>query len=382
MWANWWWCAGPASNPQESRDVVRHNSVSSMGDTRSVSEDLQVSIIIPARNEEISLGSCLESLIGQTGVSFEIIVVDDHSTDRTREIATSFSGVRVIEAGPLPEGWTGKNNAVAAGVAVSRGEWLLFTDADTVHLPASLAHALSEALESGAEMLSYSPEQIAVTFWEKAILPVVFAELASQYPPSKVSDPNSPAVAANGQYILVKRSAYDAVGGHAGVASSILEDVALARALKASGREIRFRYGSGVVRTRMYRSFRQLREGWTKNLALLFPRTGSVAAKTITFWLLLPLALLLAASFSGWWLGAFAVLFVYLLARVGRSNFPVWSCVLAIVFGMPMFAYLLLASKRAHARGEICWKGRTYHGEQYSMKNAVDHSPLAGKKSA
>ncbi len=235
----------------------------------------QVSIIIPARNEEASLGSCLESLVAQTGIPFEIIVVDDHSTDRTREIAQSFSGlrsaVRVIEAGPLPAGWTGKNNAVAAGAREARGEWLLFTDADTVHLPGSLAAALSEARENQADLLSYSPEQIAVTFWEMAVLPVVFAELARQYPPSKVSDPNSPEAAANGQYILIRREAYDAVGGHAAIAFEILEDVALARAVKASGRKIRFRYAATRVRTRMYRNFRQLREGWTKNLALLFP---------------------------------------------------------------------------------------------------------------
>lgn len=353
-----------------------------MGDTRSDSGVLQVSIIIPARNEEASLGSCLDSLSSQTGVSFEVIVVDDHSTDRTREIASSFPDVRVIEASPLPEGWTGKNNAVAAGVLASRGEWLLFTDADTVHLSGSLARALSEAQESGAEMLSYSPEQIAVTFWEKAILPVVFAELARQYPPSKVSDPNSSVVAANGQYILVKRLAYAAVGGHAAVASSILEDVALARAIKASSRKIRFRYGAGMVRTRMYRNFEQLREGWTKNLALLFPRTGWLAAKTIAFWLLLPFTLFLAANFSLWWLGAFAVLFVYLVARVGRSNLPVSSRVLGVLLGMPMFSYLLERSSRAHSRGEICWKGRTYQGEQHSMTNDVDHSSLAVKKSA
>ncbi len=277
-----------------------------MGNTRTVSGDPQVSIVIPARNEEASLGSCLESLVAQTGISFEIIVVNDHSTDCTREIAASFPAVRVIEAGPLPEGWTGKNNAVAEGVRASRAEWLLFTDADTVHLPGSLVRALSEAQESGAEMLSYSPEQIAVTFWERAILPVIFAELARQYPPARVSDPNSTAVAANGQYILVKRSAYDAVGGHAAVASSILEDVALARAIKASGRKIRFRYGNGSVRARMYRSFGQLREGWTKNLALLFPRRGWLAAKTIGVWLLLPLSLVLAATSNLWWLGVFA----------------------------------------------------------------------------
>src|ERR1700739_4488983 len=153
----------------------------------------QVSVIVPARNEEASLGSCLQSLISQTGLPFEIIVVNDDSTDRTAEIAASFAGVRVIEAGPLPPGWTGKNNAVTAGARAARGSRLLFTDADTVHQSGSLARAVAEAEEHHADLLSYSPEQIAVTFWEMAVLPVVFAELARQYPPSRVSAPNAPA---------------------------------------------------------------------------------------------------------------------------------------------------------------------------------------------
>lgn len=321
-----------------------------------------VSVIIPARNEEACLGACLESLVSQSGIGFEILVVDDHSTDRTGKIACSFAGVRVIEAGPLPEGWTGKNNAVACGARQARGEWLLFTDADTVHLPGSLARALAEAEANGAEMLSYSPEQIAVTFWEMATLPVVFAELARQYPPSLVSDPKSPAAAANGQYLLVKRTAYDAVGGHAAVAHDILEDVAFARAVKASGRKIRFRYAADAVRTRMYRSFRQLREGWTKNLALLFPSPGWLAVKLLALWTLIWILFPLPEAFglSRWWSGAFMVPFVLLLIRIQRSKFANDRNLLAVLFGVPMFAYLLLRSKRAHAKGDVSWKGRTY----------------------
>src|SRR5258707_13720119 len=131
-----------------------------------------VSLVVPARNEEACVADCLHSLVSQSGVAFEIIVVDDHSTDRTREIAMSFPEVRVIEAAPLPEGWTGKNNAVTTGAREARGEWLLFTHADTVHLPGSLAAALKEPQENGADLLSYSPEQIAVPFWEMATLPM------------------------------------------------------------------------------------------------------------------------------------------------------------------------------------------------------------------
>src|SRR6202163_2312258 len=162
----------------------------------------EVSIIVPARNEEASLDDCLASLTAQTGVAFEIIVVDDGSTDRTREIAQSFAKVQVISAGPLPDGWTGKNNAVIAGAKEARAPWLLFTDADTVHLPGSLARALAEAKREEADLLSYSPEQVVCTFAERAVMPVVFAELAAQYPPQKVREQNLGIVAANGQYIL------------------------------------------------------------------------------------------------------------------------------------------------------------------------------------
>src|SRR6202163_4878912 len=162
----------------------------------------EVAIIVPARNEETSLGDCLESLAAQTGAAFEIIVVDDGSTDRTREIAQSFAEVRIISPDPLPDGWTGKNNAVIAGAKEERAQWLLFTDADTVHLPGSLARALDEAKREGADLLSYSPEQVVCTFAERAVMPVVFAELAAQYPPQKVREQNLGIVAANGQYIL------------------------------------------------------------------------------------------------------------------------------------------------------------------------------------
>lgn len=336
---------------------------------------ITVSIIVPARNEEASLGACLESLrsqtlVSQTGAAFEIIVVDDHSTDGTREIAASFAAkengiVRVIEAGPLPDGWTGKNNAVVTGARAARGEWLLFTDADTVHLPGSLARALKEAQDNKADLLSYSPEQIAVTFWEMAVLPVVFAELARQYPPSKVSDPNSSAAAANGQYILIKREAYEAIGGHAAVAGDILEDVALAGAVKKSGRRIRFRYAADAVRTRMYRNWPQLRDGWTKNLALLFPNPGRLAAQTFLWWafpfvnLLLPF-FIPAIVHHAWWFVPGALVFARNNGRMRRANFDVAMEFLGALFGMPMFAYLLLRSKRAHRKGKVGWKGRTY----------------------
>lgn len=348
--------------------------------TETSARPLQVSVIVPARNEEASLADCLQSLVSQTGVCFEIIVVDDHSTDRTRAIAISLPEVLVVDAGPLPEGWTGKNNAVTAGAREARGEWLLFTDADTIHLPGSLAAALREAQEDEAELLSYSPEQIAVTFWEMATLPVVFTELARRYSPAKVSDPASPIAAANGQYILIRREKYEAVGGHAAVAGDILEDVALARAVKTSGRKIRFRYAADRVRTRMYRNYQQLRDGWTKNLVLLFPNPGWLAMKTF-FWWVFPFANM-SAPFAApdivhhwWWFMPGAMIFSRNTARLRRANFDRAMEFLGALFGMPMFAYLLLRSKRAHANGNVTWKGRTYGPKENSDHEVVNHTP-------
>jgi glycosyltransferase involved in cell wall biosynthesis len=326
-----------------------------------------VSAIVPARNEEACLEACLESLVAQAGVSFEIIVVDDGSTDRTREIAQSFPGVRVIDPGPLPPGWSGKNNALVAGAAAARGEWLLFTDADTVHRAGSLARTLAEARLQKAVLLSYSPEQEVHGFWEKAVMPVIFAELASSYRPSEVSDPASPAAAANGQYILVSREAYDAVGGHAAVATSLLEDVALARGVKASGRKIFFRYGADAVRTRMYRSFAQLREGWTKNLLLLFRSPVWLAVLRLTEFVLIVGggATAVATTLRGKWYPAVlaaivtVILWGFLLKRMRGAHFS-WDANCLALIGLPLFSYLLLRSRLSYKRGKVGWKGRSY----------------------
>ncbi|HEX3354915.1 MAG TPA: glycosyltransferase [Terriglobales bacterium] len=326
-----------------------------------------MSVIVPARNEEACLGACLQSLSSQIGVPFEIILVDDASSDRTREIAASFPSVRVIEAGTPGPGWTGKNNAMVAGARVAGGEWLLFTDADTVHKAGSLTGAVAEAGRRGAALLSYSPEQEVHGFWEKAVMPVIFAELATTYRPSLVSDPRSSAAAANGQYILISREAYDAVGGHAAVRNNLLEDVALARAVKASGRKIFFRYGADAVSTRMYRSFAQLREGWTKNLAVLFPAPSRLAVLRMTEFLLIAGGLIAAvvAGVRGHVKPALAaavvaaIVYGFLLTRIRKAHFS-WEANALSLLGLPVFSYLLLRSWLSYRKGSVRWKGRDY----------------------
>lgn len=336
-----------------------------------------VSVIVPARNEEDCIGACLKSLVDQGGVSFEILVVDDGSTDRTRSIAAGFPQVKILDAGTPPPGWSGKNNAVAAGADAAKCEWLLFTDADTVHLPGSLAHALAEARERKVALLSYSPAQDVRSLAEKAVMPVIFAELAATFRPSEVSDPKSSAAAANGQYILVRRDDYVAAGGHAGVATSLLEDVALARAIKISGRPIFFRFGGDAVRTRMYRSFSQLREGWTKNLALLFPKPVELALRRFLEFVLLFVALtvtLLSFVKTGATIRtlllavATALIWLLFFRRILRAHFS-WDATLLAPLGLPLFSYLLLRSTMKYRAGQVCWKGRTYAASTLPMSS-------------
>jgi hypothetical protein len=305
--------------------------------------------------------------VSQTGVNFEIIVVDDGSTDRTRQIAQSFEGVRAVDAGSLPKDWTGKNNAMAGGAKVAKGKWLLFTDADTVHRPGSLARAVAEAEQYGAALLSYSPEQEVHGFGEKAVMPVIFAELAATYSPAKVNDPASRVAAANGQYLLISCEAYDAVGGHVKITGDLLEDVAMATMVKASGRKIFFRYGGDAVRTRMYRSFAQLIEGWTKNLALLFPSPVRLAVLRLTEFVLIvgSAAVAIATTLQGRSQPAVlaailaVVLYAVVLGRIRKAHFP-WDANSLALIGLPLFSYLLLRSSVLYKRGRVVWRGRTY----------------------
>ena len=239
-------------------------------------ELIELTVIVPARNEEDCLGECLQSLVSQSedifelGRDWELIVVDDHSTDRTAEIARGFAGVTVLEAGKLEPGWTGKANAVWTAARRARGRWLLFTDADTVHEPGDLRRAMHEADRNKVGMLSYSPRQLVRGLAQRSLMPLVFCELALAYPPAKVSDPAQRIAAANGQFLLVEREAYRRLGGHPSVAGKVLEDVELAFLAKRRKVGLRFRYADDAVSARMYRSTAAMIEGWTKNLKLLF----------------------------------------------------------------------------------------------------------------
>jgi glycosyltransferase involved in cell wall biosynthesis len=333
---------------------------------------MHLSIIVPARNEADVIRPCLESLLAQSedgfalGDDWELFLVDDGSTDQTRSIALAFAGVQVLDPAPLPPGWTGKANAVWTAAQKAQGEWLLFTDADTIHQPGDLRRALHEAEHAHVVMLSYSPKQEVTGFWQRALMPLIFAELALAYPPQKVSSAESRVAAANGQFMMVQRTAYFQVGGHATVAGSLLEDVDLAFLLKRRKYPIRFRYAPDALSTRMYRSFTAMLEGWTKNLARLFGYPLMMAAgRALDGLLIVALPLLLWRFFSVPLARvALAILWLRVLwrfyARVAKSNFSAVDCAISI-FALPLFCLLLLNSWWQHTvRNQVAWKGRDY----------------------
>jgi glycosyltransferase involved in cell wall biosynthesis len=342
-----------------------------MNQTSSNSE--RVSVIVPARNEEAVIAACVESLAVQEGI-VEILVIDDQSSDRTADIVRSLSAqypnVRLLGATELPPGWVGKNNAVWIGARESRGEWLLFTDADAVHARDSAAKALSIAAENGAAMVSFSPEQVMQTWYEKAVIPYVFTRLSSRFRFAEVNDPSKSAAAANGQFILVRRDAYDIVGGHASISGEVLEDVALAARVKAAGYRIWFGSGKGIVRVRMYRSFAAMWEGWKKNLYSLMGGNAK-AVKAEVARALLPILLVLLATVGVGGITA-SILLAALVFAVGLLGILIaydaelessgFSTRL-LAYGIPgriLFAGMLWASYRSHRSGRLEWKGRAY----------------------
>ena len=349
-----------------------------------------VSVVIPARNEEANIGECVGSLLGQgpvQGREIEIIVADDGSEDRTAAIVRDLAsanpsmnvamnpamnvGVKLVSVPPLPEGWLGKTHALHAAVEQAQGEWLLFTDADTRHAACALPALVERAEREGLDWISLSPEQETRTWWEKAAIHLVYQQLAKLYPFERVNDPRDSIAAANGQYILVRRGVYDALGGHAAVRSSLLEDVALAKAAKQAGVPMRFEPGEGIVKTRMYRRFQEMWEGWTKNLFLLYDQDyGAIrrASGQLACRYLLPAAggtaLLLLGS--GWVAGAGAGLLFYLawehwrywrgLPRKDRG-----ARTALLLPGVVLFLLVLRNSTlRYSGQEEIRWKGRRY----------------------
>jgi chlorobactene glucosyltransferase len=335
--------------------------------------------LIPARNEAGNIARSVRSVAQQPEVS-EIIVVDDHSEDETPAILESLKDeiprLRTLRVGEPPEGWLGKTHALADGAREATGNWLLFTDADTAHEPGSLAELLEQARLERADLVSLSPRQETPTWWEKAIIPFVYVELAKRYRFEEVNDPDSGSAAANGQYLLIRRAVYESAGGHEAVRDEILEDVALARRVKELGRRILFLPGARWAATRMYRSFGEMWDGWRKNLYLLWgsslPDTLVAFTRVWLFEVAPPLAFLFGLAMAASEPSAVAAgLALGCLAVVAIRRFTYGRALKRLGFapdllnyeflGAALFSLLLIDSLAAHRwAGSVRWKGRVY----------------------
>jgi glycosyltransferase involved in cell wall biosynthesis len=325
----------------------------------------RVTAIVPARNEAQVITACVRGLAQQPEIT-EILVVDDQSEDGTAVVVRGLIGeipqLRLLEARELRSGWLGKNSAAWRGACEAAGGWLLFTDADAELLPNAMARAVQIAAETGATLVSFSPEQVTENWYEKALIPLVYCRLAKQFSFQDVNNPASRTAAANGQFLMIRRDVYDAIGGHGSVAGEVLEDVALARNAKAAGYRIWFGPGKNVARARMYRSFGEMWEGWKKNLYLLVG--GSRRAVVREFFSAVPWIPFLLIAIGLWMPFALMAGVVLLLMRQAgygmelRSNQFRGSLILYYVPAVALYAGVLWASYRAHVKGKVAWKGR------------------------
>jgi chlorobactene glucosyltransferase len=338
-----------------------------------------ISIVVPARNEAANIERCVGSLLAQNYPDFEVLVVDDGSTDATpailRRLAAADARLQIVRNGELPRGWTGKNYGLAQGVRQAQGTWLLFVDADMLLHPGALSAALMSAREQGAVLLSAWARQEMVSFWERAVQPVILGMLHSVDPWQHISSLRFPKVAmANGQFLLAERAAYTQVGGHTAVRDAVVDDHALASRFKSAGYKLLMMDGTRVISTHMYSSLRGIWDGWSKHCFLTIERNLLVAlgsALAVFFIAVGPFALAIYAAIM-LLLGQPAL--IPLLLAIGSVSVLLlcrWSVrsyvgarrgdYLWHPLGGLVFAGIILNSAYQYTFGHgVNWKGRSY----------------------
>ena len=351
-----------------------------------------VTAIIPAKDEEATLPDCLASVCGQSYPNLEVLVVDDRSTDGTAGVARRFAGsdprVRVLTIDELPPGWTGKTHALQVASAEARGAWLWFLDADTRHEPENLSIVMEYARRNGAALASLIPELRCETFWENVVQPLAGIVLMSSFPLIWVNDDRKRLAFANGQYILIRRDAYDASGGHRAVRDRFVEDIGMAERVKGLGLPIRVAVAHGIGSTRMYASLGQLVRGWSRILydalgrsswrllakvldPLVFSQSGHVA-------LVAALALLATGrrdAFTFWLLGlsaahhvlSYTVLRRLYLLSVPGSRYVGWFPLANLVMDV-----VLVRAIRMCLTGKVTWRGTSYGDPGAAISDPVE----------
>ncbi len=340
-----------------------------------------VTVIVPARDEETNIGQCLESLVAQDYPQerVSVLVIDDHSVDSTaaivRSLAKRHPRIRLVASPALPPRWTGKSHAcwIGARTAAPAPQWLCFIDADVTIARGALSSAMHTALTQRLDLLSLMPRQELQTFAERLILPcgLILLSFLQDLRQSQARSGND--VAATGQFMLVRRDAYEAVGGHAAVCTAICEDLAFARRLKHSGGVVLLMGGDDLLSARMYTGWRTLWPGLAKNLV------DTLGGPVATLAVALAAVILAWAAFivpltdlAGWWRGDDGAFSAFLLALAGSGaaiglhlaatfyfRIPFWYG-LVFPLGYSVGALMAVDSVRRRLSGRVSWKGRIY----------------------
>ncbi|MCB4410720.1 glycosyltransferase family 2 protein [Synechococcus sp. MU1611] len=346
--------------------------------------DTSLTVVIPAFNEAHNIADCLGSVLASAPPcrDWSVVVVDDESTDATVENAiragSTASRFRLIKAGPRPadERWVGKNWACSRAVEQVSSDWLLFIDADVRLKPDALQRSLAQAVDEHADLLSLAPRLSCGCLAEWMVQPIMASLLGLGFPILETNDPQSPVAFAAGPFMLFKASTYECIGGHRALAGEVVEDLALARAIKAGGYRLSYLLGLDAVDLRMYADLAALWEGWTKNWFIGLDRDpgkaiGAALVVVLMFtapWLLLPTSLVLlwlqpVLSVAWLWLMALAGLAIVqlLLLRLWtRSTFdvPIRYWYLMGVGGLLVGAIGPVSIWRTRTGRGWTWKGR------------------------
>ena len=341
---------------------------------KPISNPPRLSVCVPARNEERGVEACLHSLLNQNYPNFEVIAIDDHSTDRTgdimRNLAQENSRLKVLKAADLPEGWLGKPFALHQAFKVTRGEYLLFTDADPVFKPTALNTAVHVMRERDLDVLTLMPKAEFGSFWERAVQPVIFGFIASLTRFKNVNDPDHRSAMGFGAFLMFRRSAYEKIGGHEAGKSDVLEDVLIAKRAKGAGLKLFVADAKQLFSIRMYFGLKEIWFGWEKNMFLAMKKSVLKATYNVAVvlgFVFTPYIILAINIFEqiGWlWIGMALVGVVLVSAaayktcdemELNRNNavlFPMGALVMAAIMANSMFHTLV--------RKKTKWRGRVY----------------------
>ncbi|MBI4966417.1 MAG: glycosyltransferase [Desulfomonile tiedjei] len=342
-----------------------------------------ISVIVPAHNEEAKLRACLQSVIEQDYPRFELIVVDDRSTDDTAAIAASvvrgLENCKIVSVDHLRPGWTGKCHALDVGVRHATGEWLAFLDADSRLHRSALRQCYHHATRSHVNMITLSPKFIMNSFWEKALQPSFAAMSCILFPLDKVNDPDSSVASANGMFYLITRHAYEKIGGHHDVRELAVEDIGIGKRVKAAGLGLIFANGRHILQTRMYTSFREILRGWTRILSAAMNYELPTVLRFLGMHLLMSFPVLLASMYfyvcgapsvwpGGWFLlpavclGVMCLVPALFYSQLGTAH---RYTVLLILGNLMLIWVFLVIVKKILFKDALQWRGTTYHGSRY-----------------